>query len=50
MLNSDNVGGGLYVYGTEMFLFACDKHGVALEASGEATGGKVDIDGIKREN
>ena len=30
------VGGRLYVYGTGRLLFACD-HGVALEASGEAT-------------
>ena len=42
MLNSENVGGGLCVYRTGRLLFACDKHGVALEASGEATGGKID--------
>ena len=38
------------VYGTEMFLFVCDTHGVALEASGEATGGKVVKDEVNREN
>ena len=40
------VGGRLYVYGTGRLLFACN-HGVALEASGEATGGKVDKIGSK---
>ena len=44
------VGGRLYVYGTGTLLFACGKHGVALEASGEATGGKVVKDEIKRED